>query len=320
MASIFRKIKRKIKRTLMGKSESSGARRGARIGKQNDELAAIDSQAIAEQLLAAGGVDPESYLFITLDSCRFDTFERAEAPNIKGVGDWYEAEAPATFTFPSHMAMFIGFTPGVAASKEPIKNPKAGRIWRMANLAGGGKRNDHCRVPGRNIIDGFNQMGYYTVGTGAAAWFNDKVVTTKPLVGDFQDFVFTDIDLDAQLGFVLSNMKEQCDKKQFVFINVGETHVPYHHRGAPWSVDENPCVPFRDDNSREKSQERQQLCLEYSDRQLGPIIKLFLESGASVVICGDHGDCHGEDGLWAHGFYHEKVMKVPMVYHLRPND
>jgi arylsulfatase A-like enzyme len=34
-----------------------------------------------------------------------------------------------------------------------------------------------------------------------------------------------------------------------------------------------------------------------------------------VVICGDHGECFGEDEHWGHGFYHPKVMEVPMIIH-----
>ncbi len=326
MASIIRKVKRKLKKALGGQGQSSsGTGRGARIRnsgitKQNDELAEIDAVALCKEIEDAGGVDPESFLFITLDSCRYDTFANANIPNIKSVGDWYEAESPACFTFPAHMAFFIGMTPGIAASTEPIKNPKAGRIWRMSNAAGGGQRKDYMRVPGRNIVDGFKNLGYYTLGTGAASWFNDKVPTTYPLVCEFEDYLFTHIDAMAQMGYVTSQIKEHKKRKMFVFMNVGETHVPYHHRGAEWSVDDNPCVPFRDDNSREVSQERQQVCLEFLDDKLGPLIKLYQKSGASIVICGDHGDCHGEDGLWAHGFYHEKVLKVPMVYSLRPRD
>ncbi len=318
MAPIVKKIKRKIKRTFFGKQKAGPEQRVQRVAERNRPWAEVNAPELAAELETRGGVKPESFLFITLDSCRYDTFANADIPNLKGIGEWYEAEAPAAFTFPSHMAMFIGFTPGVASSREPIRNPKAGRIWRMSNKEGGEKDTDYMRVPGANIFDGFNQMGYHTIGVAAMSWFNDRMPTTKPLVTYFKDFLYTYTDVDAQVGFSLKKLQAHINKPVFSFINVGETHVPYHHRGAPWPITENPCIPFRDDNSRELSQERQRKCLEYADRKLGPIIKLFQKSGASIVVCGDHGDCHGEDGLWAHGFYHEKVLKVPMVYHLRP--
>ena len=44
-------------------------------------------------------------------------------------------------------------------------------------------------------------------------------------------------------------------------------------------------------------------------------LDFFGETGreVTVVMCGDHGDCLGENGLWGHGFYHPKVMEVPMA-------
>ncbi len=55
----------------------------------------------------------------------------------------------------------------------------------------------------------------------------------------------------------------------------------------------------------------QRASLEYVDRELA---LLFTElKDYFAVICGDHGDCWGEDGLWGHGFYHPRVMEVPMV-------
>jgi len=317
MAKFVKRIKRKIKRSIYGKQGTGPERRRERAEERNKQWGEVNVAEVAEEVLAKGGVKPESFLFVTLDSCRFDTFASAEIPTMKGIGEWYEAEAPATFTFPSHMAMFIGFTPGVAASREPIRNPKVGRIWRMSNKESGGKDTDYMRVPGTNIIDGFNRLGFHTIGATAMSWFNDLLPTTKPLVSYFKDYLFTYIDINAQVGFTASKIREHRDGPIFAFINAGETHVPYHYRGADWPITENPCVPFHDDNSRELSQERQRKCLEYVDEKLAPLIKLYQESGASIVVCGDHGDCHGEDGLWAHGFYHEKVLKVPMVYHLR---
>jgi len=37
-----------------------------------------------------------------------------------------------------------------------------------------------------------------------------------------------------------------------------------------------------------------------------------LQRGTIVVICADHGECFGEDGLHGHGFYHLKVIEVPL--------
>jgi arylsulfatase A-like enzyme len=48
---------------------------------------------------------------------------------------------------------------------------------------------------------------------------------------------------------------------------------------------------------------------------MGDLLNFFKVSGrdVTVVMCGDHGDCFGEEGLYGHGFYHPKVMQVPMA-------
>ena len=37
----------------------------------------------------------------------------------------------------------------------------------------------------------------------------------------------------------------RLEQPLLLFLNVGETHVPYWHKGAPWDRDDNPCVPFQ---------------------------------------------------------------------------
>jgi arylsulfatase A-like enzyme len=90
--------------------------------------------------------------------------------------------------------------------------------------------------------------------------------------------------------------------------------VPYYFQGAPWDVTDNPCVPFGEKNDANKCKDRQTKCLEFVDEKIGSLLEKFSES--SILICGDHGDCWGEDGLWEHGIFHEKVFEVPLVIRL----
>ena len=75
-------------------------------------------------------------LFISLDSCRYDTFEvayrKGTVPNMAAVGPLHRATAPSYFTYGSHSAFWMGFTPGVTATAEPWLNPKAGKLFRMS--------------------------------------------------------------------------------------------------------------------------------------------------------------------------------------------
>jgi hypothetical protein len=309
---VIRRVRRLLKRTR-NKGELK------RVW-QNRQVRNVDADKAAAEI-EKNGIHPESFLFITLDSCRYDTFANANCPNLKSVGDLIEAEAPATFTLPSHVAMFVGLTPRVAKSDEPFINPGLGRIFRLLNRVAKGNPNDYLQMEGRSIIAGFNGLGYRTIGAAAMRWFDPTVPTGVTLTEDFQEFRYTGTDVEAQMKFVLSAMSQHLDEKLFVFINTGETHTPYRHRGAPWP-NTNPCVRNKPGhpNNTEDCTYRQTKCLEFCDEHLAPLLDIFKKAGASMLVCGDHGDCHGEDGLWGHTIYHDKVMKVPMLFHLRPRE
>ena len=51
--------------------------------------------------------------------------------------------------------------------------------------------------------------------------------------------------------------------------------------------------------------------IEYLDGQLGALFRA-LPDNTVVVVCGDHGECFGEDGYWGHGVHHAKVYEVPL--------
>ncbi len=257
-----------------------------------------------------------SFLFITLDSCRFDTFANSHVPNMKKVGPLYNAMAPSYFTFGSHMSMFMGFTPGVAAVPRSFLNPKYGKIFKMANGGFEGKGKEFLTLTGKNIIQGLKRIGYTTIGTGAVGWFDPATETGKILGKDFDHFYYPgdSYSIEKQLEWIDSKIAQFSDQDLFVFINIGETHVPYYHHGASWDPKINPCVPFGEKNDREECKRRQGACLEFVDKKLGPLIEKFLD--ASILICADHGDCWGEDGLWEHGIYHEKIFSVPLMLRL----
>jgi len=258
--------------------------------------------------------DSRSILFITLDSCRYDTFAAADAPNLKALGELHRAMAPGNFTYGSHAAMFVGFTPGVAARAEPFVNPKFGKIFKIAGGGFPGKGTEFMTLAGRNIIDGLKRKGYLTIGSGAVGWFDPRTETGRHLTQDFDQFYFSgdSASLPRQLAWLETLLDP--GRPVFAFLNIGETHVPYHFEGAPWDSGYNPCVPFSANNDAEECRRRQRACLEYADARLAPLLSAF--SAASTVVCADHGDCWGEDGLWEHGIHHEKVLEVPLLLRL----
>jgi hypothetical protein len=263
-------------------------------------------------------VAPTSFLFLTLDSCRYDTFVSATTPNLDRVGELHLAMAPANYTYASHAAMFTGFTPGVFGMTEPFVNPKFGRIFKMARPEALNTRRNFVTLEGANIVDGFRRLGHHAIGTGAAGWFDPEVPTAHVLTRFFDSYFYpgNPCSLRRQLEFVHGELDAVADGPVFVFVNIGETHVPYYHEGASWSPQVNPCVPFATDNDAAECRRRQRACLEWVDAELGPLLNRF--AGANMLVCADHGDAWGEGGLWEHGIHHQKVLEVPLLLRL-PN-
>ena len=255
----------------------------------------------------------ESVLFITLDSCRYDTAATAQLPVLSQVSRLQRAWAPGNFTYASHLAMFAGFTPGDPYRREAVINPKYGKLFRMAQ--GGLKGQDRMVLEGENIKQGFKRKGYHVLGSGAVAWFNPATETAGALLRDFDAFFYPGCNwgLEQQLGWVGEQLALRQGERVFLFLNIGETHVPYYFPGAAWSPEENPCLPFGAAGSDAlKSRIRQRRALEYVDQQLAGLLRAF--AGGIRYICADHGDCWGEDGLWEHGISHPKVLEVPVWY------
>ena len=263
-----------------------------------------------------------SFLFVTLDSCRYDTFAATPTPHLGAVGPLHKAMAPGAFTYASHCAMFMGFTPGNATVREPFVNPKWAKIFRMHGGGKGGESEPFVTLKGRNVIDGLKNIGYRAIGSGAVTWFNDARPTTRNLVEDFDDFFYAGDywSLRKQVAF-LERMIDRAedDEPLFVFLNVGETHIPYWHEGADWSrePEHNPCKTFAEGNDAAECRRRQTACLRYVDEVIAPLLARFDAADANMLVFADHGDAWGEDGLWSHGFHHEKVLEVPALLRLR---
>ena len=258
---------------------------------------------------------PDSVLFITLDSCRYDTFADANVPRLRSIGELHRATAPGYFTYSSHAAMFAGFTPGIAGCRQSFLNPKFGKVFKLVGGGSEPRGTDYITLAGRNIVEGFKRKGFLTVGSGALGWFNPEIDTGKLLSQDFEKFYYSGNcwSLAKQIRWLMEEIK-RSDRPFFAFLNVGETHVPYYHEGASWPPESNPCVPFSETNDAVECRRRQRACLEFADTLLAPL--LALAEPGTIFACGDHGDCWGEDGLWEHGFHHPKVLEVPLLFRL----
>ena len=269
--------------------------------------------------MTASPLHPDSVLLITLDSCRYDSFRRTATPAMDRVGPLHRAMAPSHFTFGSHAAIFKGFLPSVRAER-PLLNSKLAKLFRLANAGWPGKEQEEFQLQGPSIIEGFRRQGYRTVGSGAVGWFDPATETGRCLTAEFEQFFYpgSTWQLAEQLAWIELQRRDVLPEQPLLlFLNVGETHVPYWHAGALWDRDDNPCVPFqRSSHERRRTcRRRQRACLEYVDALLSPLLEDF--RGATTVLTADHGDCWGEDGLWEHGISHRRTLEVPLLMRVR---
>lgn len=264
-----------------------------------------------------------NYVLITLDSCRYDSLIKAHTPELDRLGKIYSAWSPATYTLPAHVSFFTGILPMVH-EEVPYLNRFTKQLFKMhkggASLGGeAGSKTLNLKASKKDMIHGLKQSGFYTVGSGAANWFDKEV-----LVKNFHNFKYLRAQsAEAQCNYILSKLSQNAVKKRFFsFINFYETHTPYMHYGSDreeYSMnarDHMQFPPYEDSKKRHELGERLHIAqikaAAHLDSVLGKFLKL-LPTNTLVVLTADHGEAFGEDGYWGHGIYHPLVMNVPMM-------
>lgn len=250
----------------------------------------------------------ENVLIITLDSCRWDTFERADSPNFDNFCKFKLAYSNGTYTLPSHISIYKGILPN-SLDNRPYYNRFRRDLFRISYRE---KENDNSifQFAGneKNIITGFKSIKYKTFGIGAVSWFKDELLNS-----DYDNFLFSGIDIQKQIDFALNFLTDEF--RFFGLINIGETHEPYEFGGM---VRESLVSRARMRNLKntgylKEEHEKQIAALEFVDKKLEILWNRLssIKRKTVVVVCGDHGECFGEDGFYGHGFFHRKIIEVP---------
>jgi hypothetical protein len=248
----------------------------------------------------------QDFLFITLDSLRFDTAADALAAGMTPVfkdliGQWQRRQTSATYTLPAHVAMFSGSMPRPPRGDDRSADTEP----RMFALSTSWNRYKGRNIryffdDAENVPKGFESKGYRTIGVGGVGWFSNQVKASAFWEGRyFQQFLYKPTygednprAFEEQIDDLAEILQQPERRRNFVFVNISSTHRPYSNGDGTLSV------------------KAQRMCLQYVDRHLPKLLDLF-PHGAVGIVCGDHGDCMGEDGLWGHNVVHEQVMTVP---------
>lgn len=249
-----------------------------------------------------------NFAIITLDSLRWDASQLATTPNLSRLFEshnekWHKVYAQGTYTLTAHVSMFHDGhlpcndldkgTPQMFRRQDKFCIFKPDLNWVKR------KKIKYPTPPkAENIVKGFAQMGYRTVGVGGVHWFNSNYPASdiwskyyfnefywKPEFGEeFKESFENQIEL-------IKTLRLRKTKKLFFFLNVASTHRPC--RGN-------------------KSIRGQADALDYIDSHIMKVLNL-LPRPTHLFLMSDHGTLFGEDGLHHHGFYHPKVMEIPMV-------
>ena len=252
-----------------------------------------------------------NFLFLILDSCRYDSYVDANTPNLDSYCLPHKVYSPGWFTQPSHSAMFKGHLPF---------NPKDRGYYnkyedRMFVLKGGHRlgtpfSDRGLRFPADEyptIASAFQGRGYHTIGIGGVRWFDPRYATTTELREGFEDFYYDETkcsqtiadNLENQIAALRNILENSDDRKKFIFINSPITHVPYQWAVAKLAL-------------KEKDRQSQVKCVEHFDEMFPTLLDL-IPKPVFVIVTADHGDCFGEWGLWAHGAFHPILHEVPMM-------
>lgn len=288
-------------------------------------------------------LDPCNYnvLLIVLDSCRYDTAEKANIPFLKSLGKLRRALTHADYTLPAHMALFEGRLPTVEELPFwPLYTDSIRQLWRVSPqnfFETKPKSEIALSLTGDNIIEGYSKLGYFTMGVASLNYF----VKDRPLNSFFKfflDYYNRDeslIDPRPLEGFPLTHTTEIVSEiskheKWFLFVNTKETHYPYDF-GEGYPTELIPLMQkmkshlnLRHDKEPLTAEESQTLhnmqisALEKIDKRLKSLVdNLPRNRPILVVVCADHGESFGEEfyNFPRCGHIHpsEEVMQVPLI-------
>ncbi len=246
-------------------------------------------------------------LFLCLDTLRYDVAKEEErlgnTPNLNRYGEWKKCHAPGNYTFPSHMAMFIGNLPSPV---EPTPLYERERLFVAKENANLGKLHPYSFLfEGNSFVQGLERVGYTTICVGGVGFFNKRTPINR-LLPDFfmRSYWYTRFachikeSFEHQIDFVERLLAEApSDERIMLYLNVDSIHYP----NAFYLPDE------KTDNIKTHA-----AALRYVDSHIPRLLAAFEKRGRTFcIVCSDHGSCYGEDGYHFHCHSHEIVNTVP---------
>ena len=261
-------------------------------------------------------------LLIILDSCRFDSFERASTPNFDRIGPLEKRFSYASWTSPSHFAMLMGQMPHSNEEGKP-----ASEVY----------REDYAKWSDRLGMDQKTMLEDFVPSLSLPAYLKGLKYETRALVSmpvlhpatglsrhfDHYELLSSEEGCSDIFNSLHFSERNPC----FYLLNLKETHYPYllddvpHLHGlhgvvkglqrekGDGGVDSSAFSP----EDLKRMHQSQIQAVERIDEEFGKLLG-NLPRGCHLIVTSDHGECFGEGNFFGHGPTTDpKVFEVPFL-------
>jgi hypothetical protein len=279
--------------------------------------------------------DPKAtnnFVIVILDSCRFDTFVKADPKTILKLGKPEKRYSYASWTAPSHYNLLTGLLPHTTPPNVYASDYYKEDFYNYNRRLGAKGIEFGKMVPGL-WLPGFlrNTLGYATHARVSLPVLNPRTGVNR----DFDSFQLMEKHNDMRS--MLPTMKFSSERPSFFLLNVGETHYPYakpdedssmwprisgvngvfkklnDEVGDPNNPNFKESFQFFDQEKMDQLRERQIDTVRYLDGVFADLYDL-VPKDTYVIVTADHGELFGELGYFGHGpIMHEKCFEVPYL-------
>jgi arylsulfatase A-like enzyme len=262
-----------------------------------------------------------------MDSCRFDSFQAANTPNIDRLGVAEKRYSYASWTAPSHSAFSMGLFPHSSPTKILASEVYKDEYIDWEKRTGLTGLDFKSFLPHLSLPKVLGNLGYTTYGRVSMPVLNPST----PFARDFDDYkLMPNHNMFAKMVEEI-DLPEDEDETNYYFLNLGETHYPYMLEDQTLPIIsgvhgvikkiQNPTTTQQVEWNEFITQERMSMLrnaqiksVEYVDKLIGVLMEKAAKDRTHFIITADHGDLFGEDDYFGHGpIFHEKVYEVPFV-------
>ena len=277
------------------------------------------------------GPQANNYVLLVLDSCRYDSMQRARTPNIDRLGPVEQRWSYASWTAPSHFNLLMGLLPHVSPPGVTSSGYYKIDIWRFRERLGIDAPNFKHMSTAAFLPKWLQSFGYRThaIVSMPILWANG------PINFGFDRYVVMPELNDFEAILPLLEFRPDCPatgkaRPSFYLLNTGATHYPYAEPGSThgrhWPRKSGVRGVFEriaeiktgernefDADAMAELHGRQIAMVEHCDRVIGDLYRI-LPANTWLTITSDHGELFGEGGYFGHGpIQHPLVFSVPFV-------